>query len=443
MRNPKGNTCVPGVLLVAAVVIAALTNGGCSATAEQACNSLGASAKASVTAYSGAVSKLQTTAATVEAKWLAVCNEMNTDLGLDATQTTADKACQVLKAYISNDLSAGVTISVDVPFTCSVDSNAQASCQATCTASANCDLKASCQPGQLVVQCMGTCDAECDVTGPSVTCNGECDGSCSVSASGSCSGSCSGMCTLPMWTGTCDAGCTASFSGSCGGMCMGSCDGNSSSGTCAGKCVGTCSAMATGSCQAACTGNFSGGNCDGGCTGSCAVTAMAMCNGTCNGTCKYTQPMAMCTGTCHGNCSAAASPPSCEGTLMCNAAAQCSADCQSQASLNVNCPAPQATVTIAGDDKLATSYNTHLTELADAVNLTAMLAPASANVIGEAGKRRRHVRGRRRGVPDEPGAGRARHPGQHQRVRLGERNRQSAIAALSPRAPRRGFRASR
>src|SRR6516225_6709574 len=110
MGNQKGKMYVPGLLLAAVVAGAGLTNGGCSAASQQACNNLGASAQAAVKSYTDAVAKLQSTSATVEAKWLAVCNKMNTDLGLDATQTTADKACHVLNAYISADLSKGVTI---------------------------------------------------------------------------------------------------------------------------------------------------------------------------------------------------------------------------------------------------------------------------------------------------------------------------------------------
>jgi hypothetical protein len=44
-----------------------------------------------------------------------------------------------------------------------------------------------------------------------------------------------------------------------------------------------------------------------------------------------------------------------------------------------------ATVTISGDDKLATAYSAHLADIADAVNVTTTLAPTAATVIGEAG----------------------------------------------------------
>jgi hypothetical protein len=72
--------------------------------------------------------------------------------------------------------------------------------------------------------------------------------------------------------------------------------------------------------------------------------------------------------------------------LNCMGAAQCSADCQWQAQLKLDCPPPMATVSINGNDALSAAFNTNLAEIGDAVNETAMLAPASVQVIGEAAK---------------------------------------------------------
>jgi hypothetical protein len=381
MRNEKVSTktCVPGLILVSLVALAALTNGGCSAAntagqLAQGCDGLDLTVKAQATvkAWVNAVAELDAAASKAEAAWLTVCNEMNADLGLDTSKTTASDACGVLEAHINTDVTNGVTISVTVdPGACEVDLNAQAKCEASCSASASCDVNANCTGGEVVVDCNGSCSGQCDVTAPSFVCMGTCKGECTASAGVSCSGECTGTCDAPTWSGYCDAGCTdVNFVGQCGGTCMGTCMGTTTNGVCSGTCMGACSAKATGMCHATCTGQFSGGQCTGMCTGKCNVSAGATCSGSCNGTCSYMPGSASCTGECHGMCSAQVSPPTCTGTLNCMGSAECHGDCQAQASANVTCAPPQVTTQIMGDDALNATYVAHQADLGTAVNLT-------------------------------------------------------------------------
>lgn len=53
--------------------------------------------------------------------------------------------------------------------------------------------------------------------------------------------------------------------------------------------------------------------------------------------------------------------------------AECHADCQAQASAQVTCPPPQANVIITGDDALYGSFQSHLTDIGTAYNLTVAL----------------------------------------------------------------------
>jgi len=177
MTKRKGFKFLSGAVLAGAIAVVAVTNGGCSAAAGAAsgCSGLDvkATAQANLSAWVDTVTALDGAATKVEGEWLAVCNKINGDLGLDTTQTTADKACGALNTYIKADLQKGVTITLTVsPPSCQANVSIQANCEAKCQASANCDVKANCTPGQLVVSCMGTCDAQCDVTEPSFACNG-------------------------------------------------------------------------------------------------------------------------------------------------------------------------------------------------------------------------------------------------------------------------------
>ncbi len=386
MTTRKLFASLPGLLLAASVATLAVS--GCSAASNAlaqvqdvtgGCSALQtttSSAQATVAAWVTTLGDLNAAATMVEGEWLAACQEVNADLKLDTTQTTASGACGVLKAYIAADLSgeagAAVTLSLTVsPPSCQADLTVQGTCEASCTASAKCDVAASCMGGDVVVGCNGSCSGKCDVTAPSVMCTGTCEGSCTASAAVSCTGECSGSCTAPTWTGTCDAGCSASFSGTCGGNCTGTCNGSSMSGaSCAGKCVGTCDAKASGSCSAMCTGQFSGGQCSGMCTGSCNVSAGAMCSGMCNGTCSSTPGSATCMGECHGTCSATTTPVTCNGQLTCMGSAQCHSDCQAQAQAKLNCSPPQVQFAVEGDDKLFASFQAHLADIGKAFSDT-------------------------------------------------------------------------
>jgi hypothetical protein len=374
---------VPGLVLAASITAVALSNGGCSAVSNAQAAAAGCSgltpatstAQATVKAWVDTLAALQTAADGVQMEWLATCNEINSDLGLDTSKTTASDACGVLNAKIQTDLMAGVTLTLTVsPPACQADIGVQASCEADCQASASCDVKANCTGGDVVVGCNGSCSAQCDVTAPSFACMGSCKGSCTATAAVQCMGECSGSCTAPMWTGTCDAGCTASFTGTCGGNCTGMCDGSSMTGAaCKGKCVGTCDAKASGSCSAMCTGMFSGGTCSAMCTGSCNVAAGATCSGMCNGTCSYTPGSATCMGECHGTCSAQVSPPTCTGSLNCKASATCHGDCQAQAQARLECSPPQVNFDIEGDATLYASFQTHLGDIGKAFSDTLAL----------------------------------------------------------------------
>lgn len=393
--NNRRMKYAPALLLVGSVVLLAMSSGGCGAVsgaqaAAAGCSGLdskASTAQATIKAWVGSVAALGTAADHVQAEWLAVCNNINKDLGLDTSKTTASDACGVLNAKIKADLAAGVTLTLTVsPPACEADISLQASCEADCQASASCDVTAHCTGGDVVVGCNGTCSAQCDVKAPSFMCSGTCKGECTATAAVACTGECTGSCTAPMWTGTCDAGCSASFSGTCGGMCNGTCDGTSMTGaSCKGKCVGTCDAKASGSCMAMCTGQFSGGTCMAMCTGKCNVAAGAMCTGTCDGTCSYTPGAATCMGQCHGTCSAKVSPPTCTGKLDCMASATCHGDCQAQAKAKLDCAPPQVQFDIQGDAALYTSFQTRLADIGKAFSDTLALKDLVGTVTGQTG----------------------------------------------------------
>jgi hypothetical protein len=96
---------MPGFLLTAAIGVTAIP--GCSSTpgvggVDQSCAGLDtkSSAQLTVKGFAEAAAALNTKAADVEAKFLAVCNKMNADLGEDTTKTTAADACGVLNARV-------------------------------------------------------------------------------------------------------------------------------------------------------------------------------------------------------------------------------------------------------------------------------------------------------------------------------------------------------
>ena len=362
------------------------------------CNGLDIKANkfdASVDAFNKAAGELETAAVALENKWLSVCMELDTELKLDTSGVNSadpiDKqvnvACGLLNARIASALAKGVTVTLDVAYSCDADLSIQGNCEANCYAAASCDVAAKCEPGKLVVDCNGTCDAECDITAPSVTCSGVCQGTCEADITATCTGQCAGSCDAPTWEGTCDAGCTASFSGTCGGVCNGTCDGTAttggSDGNCAGKCEGSCAAKASGTCKAQCTGNYSGGTCSGKCTGKCSTTGGASCSGTCHGTCQVTGG-AKCTGECHGHCSAEVAPPRCTGHLDCTVDANCQASCQAQASAKVTCGG-HANWVVEGDLALYNALVKYADDIGAAFNQTIALKDPIGNVLAKAG----------------------------------------------------------
>src|SRR5262249_25434267 len=136
---------VPAFLFAAP--LAATVMNGCSAAKEAAegCSGLSASAnnaQASLLAFSQASADLNAAAARVQAKFLAACNAMNAELGLDTTKTTAADACALLHAKVNAIAAAGGTVTVTVTPNCTIDLAAQASCEGKCSANASCDVTA-------------------------------------------------------------------------------------------------------------------------------------------------------------------------------------------------------------------------------------------------------------------------------------------------------------
>jgi hypothetical protein len=363
--------------------------GACSSTtaaeAVAGCDGLDATVQAEATmhAYSEATVKLRDRALEVEAQFAAACNAMNADLGLDASNDSAEAACGILRARIDDAARAGVSVLVEVTFDCSADLQARADCEAECNVEADCDIEASCRGGEVVVNCGGACNGQCDISAPEIACLGTCEGTCSGVVDVECSGVCEGSCSAPEFDGTCETGCSAGFNGSCEGSCEGTCDGTSVSGECQGLCEGTCSGRASGTCQAACEGQFSDGHCEGECTGSCSASAGVDCDGTCQGTCVYKEPTPNCQGTCHGECDAELSPPVCTGELDCEGSAECSSSCEAEASADIDCPPPTASVIVLGDVELQQALSANIEAWGEAVNLTLALREPIADVASK------------------------------------------------------------
>ena len=99
MNKKSGFQLMSAVAAVGTVGLMAMSNGCSAAAAAQGCSGLDikVQAQATVKAFTDAATALETAAAAVEAKWMTVCNAMNTDLGLDATKTSAADACGVFR----------------------------------------------------------------------------------------------------------------------------------------------------------------------------------------------------------------------------------------------------------------------------------------------------------------------------------------------------------
>src|SRR5438132_9374114 len=129
MMRMKALKYVPGSL--ALVFAAAMGINGCSAAkdlenASKGCDGLDVTvaAQATIKSFSDAAANLELRAKQVEAKFLAVCNAMNTDLGEDASKTTAAEACGILKARVDTAVAAGVKVNATVVFNCTADVHA-------------------------------------------------------------------------------------------------------------------------------------------------------------------------------------------------------------------------------------------------------------------------------------------------------------------------------
>src|SRR5690349_4081394 len=99
-----------GLLLVAALPATGCSSADDGTGAPGSCNGLDTTVKAqaSLRAYAEAVTSLRGRALEVEGKFLAVCNAINADLGLDASKKTAAEACGVLKKRIDAAAREGV-----------------------------------------------------------------------------------------------------------------------------------------------------------------------------------------------------------------------------------------------------------------------------------------------------------------------------------------------
>lgn len=283
---------------------------------------------AKVEAFGDAVDVLIDVSGEMKAELGTACYEIASDLG-DTTvqdpgngQNLTDQQltalCNAAKARLDASLQAAgqVTIAIEGG-QCRINAQAQINCEAECTADAQCsggEIEARCTPGELSVVCQGECAA-----------SATCQGSAQVAAN---------------CEGTCDATCT----GTCSGECVGDTDTGAG---CKGICEGTCEGTCNGNCKLAANANVECG-------------AQARCKGECNGTATAPQ------------CEAKLTPPECEVN------ADCSAACESKASLEASCEPIRVVVAFSG------TANTALKSTLEA-NLPAILRVAGkARLAGEA-----------------------------------------------------------
>src|SRR4051812_37568081 len=98
LRTPRSSFALYSSLALLAVAVVPVA--GCSSEddgtgAPASCSGLDTKLRAQATlrVYAEAVTSLRSRALDVEAKFLAVCNDINADLGLDTSKTTAAEAC--------------------------------------------------------------------------------------------------------------------------------------------------------------------------------------------------------------------------------------------------------------------------------------------------------------------------------------------------------------
>ncbi|HEY6557314.1 MAG TPA: hypothetical protein VI072_08575 [Polyangiaceae bacterium] len=253
---------------------------------------------AKVGAFRDAVDVLIEVSGDMKAELGVACYEIAKDLGDTTVQDPGNgqaltdpqltTLCNAAKARLDASLQAAgqVTISIEGG-QCRINAQAQVNCEASCTANAECsggEIEARCTPGELSVVCQGECAA-------SATCQG------SAQVAANCEGSCDATCT-----------------GTCEGTCAGDTDtGAGCKGVCEGECKGTCN-----------------GNCKLAGNASIQCGAQARCKGECTGTATAPQ------------CEAKLTPPECEVN------ADCSAACESKASLEASCEPIKVVVAFGG-----------------------------------------------------------------------------------------------
>ena len=199
-------------VLVSAVEMAACPElGGGAMSASFDAN---ARADTTIKAFVQAAGDLARVAERAEAEVGSACEEMGSDLGVDAAQLVPQSnesrtgaVCRAVAARIDAILAQGASGSIKTQVTaprCTADVSVEAACKGQCSAQIDPGyVRANCQPGQLYGHCEAACTGSC-----SGTCSGTCKGQCagSADASGTCNGQCNGECQ-----------------GSCQGDCKGSC----------------------------------------------------------------------------------------------------------------------------------------------------------------------------------------------------------------------------
>jgi hypothetical protein len=228
------------------------------------------------------------------------CNDISTSLGGESstdTETACMNADTEIRRVLMENADASLVVEV-IPAVCRTDIDAYADCVAECDASF--DVMAT------PVTCMGG-----EIIGG---CTGMCTGSCTVDASATCEATCRGMCS-------------AEIEGTCSGTCMGECD-------------GTCSAMdGSGMCMGVCNGT---------CMGMCDARIEGTCSGTCMGECTA-MVTGSCTGECTGMCDVMFTAPRCEGgDVQVEADAECTASCEADVSVQIDCTEPSVAITFTG-----------------------------------------------------------------------------------------------
>jgi hypothetical protein len=343
MIKRNGFWLTSGTCIGAFVVVAALSNGGCSAAstalqAAQGCDEFPSAAStlqldANTQAFVQATADLISITGTLESSVYTACANMAKDLGvtdswsaqpsLDAQMQAACTAAQTaIAALLSADGGAQAQAQCTLNFSggeCTVNVDAEASCYAMCSGSASCTpptANVACQPGDLSVECDGMCEA-----------NAVCEGS--VMAAATCNGSCSGACT-------------------------GMCDANAASGShCAGVCSGTC-------------------------TGECKIQAGAMVS--CGANVR-----------CRGGCTTTGTAPQCEGEITppsCQTNAQCQASCQGNVEATATCTPPAATLDCGASassnlQALITTVSTNMPAILSAITDQGDLAVKAAVQVGK------------------------------------------------------------